>query len=52
VHCKSRVAVAVARRQFRNPGRATYTIGRRYQRTGEGTEDQEDSAHAVVNCQV
>jgi hypothetical protein len=43
VHCESRVAVTVAQGQFGNSERGTYSIESRYQRTGEGTADWEDS---------
>jgi hypothetical protein len=50
VHCQSRVAVAVVRGQFGNPGRGTSAGESRYQRTGEGTADRMDSVHAILNC--
>jgi hypothetical protein len=52
VHCESIVAVAMARGQFGNPERGMSTVGNRYQRTDEGTEDWENLVRAVVNCQV
>jgi hypothetical protein len=45
MHYESRVVVAVARGQFRNPGRGTSASGSWYQGTGEQT-DWEDSVHA------
>jgi hypothetical protein len=42
VRCEARVAVAVARGQFGNPGKATSAVRTRYRRTSEGTTDKED----------
>jgi hypothetical protein len=48
----ARVALGVARGEFRNPGMGTSAVGSRYQRTGEGTADREDSVRAAVNSRV
>jgi hypothetical protein len=42
VGCESRVAVAVGRRQFGNPGKETSAVGCRYERTAEGGAGRED----------
>jgi hypothetical protein len=49
---ESRVPVALAQGQFRNPGWVMSATGSQYQMTGEGTADREDSVCAVVNCTV
>jgi hypothetical protein len=49
---ESKVAVAVAQGQFRNAERGTTAVGIRYQRTGKGTADWEDSARVCSQLQT
>jgi hypothetical protein len=48
----SRVPESVAWGQFENTGMGTSAMGSRYQRTGEGRGDWEDSVCTVGNCRL